>query len=445
MQANNYSCISSIGNVTASFSNIVGISGNITTLQVATAYNFPTSNGANVKVGIFSGGNGFIYSDLVASLSNLGIASPPTITTISIDGGGTFDGNINNPANDSLENTLDLYCVASIVPSANIVIFVGNNASTQSGIVSNWTNIINRMVAENCDVISISYAIDEYYGLGPFLETPLANAAAKGITVLAASGDYGSEGNQNLGLYGPDSAAYPATSPNVIAVGGTILNLTSANIRSSEVAPYASGGGISTLFSVPAWQNGRTYNTFNGITNGPTVTLTTGTLGNIGGNLIGRGVPDISAPFQSYDFWFGGNIVTGVYGTSASTPILAGLIARVISLNGGRRPIVGNNTSSIHSILYSNASGFYDITSGNNDDYNLTGYAATSGWDAVTGLGAPWGNVLYPMITSGGTKVKSTDGSWHYVSNVKVKTASNTWSNVKAIWTKTINGWNQTY
>jgi hypothetical protein len=49
------------------------------------------------------------------------------------------------------------------------------------------------------------------------------------------------------------------------------------------------------------------------------------------------------------------------------------------------------------------------------------------------------------MVTSGGTKVKSTDGNWHYVSNVKVKTATNTWSNVKAIWTKTINGWQQTF
>jgi kumamolisin len=440
-------CISNFG-VTTNFSNIVGISGNITTLQVATAYNFPASNGANVKVGVISLGGGFSQSDLNYSLANLGIVSLPTVTQVLVDGAtGVFNGNIfsgNSMPVDSasFENTLDLYAVGSIVPSANIVLYISPGTTT-----TQWANVFQRAINEGCNIITHSWAIDEIAGYGPFLETVFANASAKGITILSASGDYGSEGGNNLGLYGPNSTAYPATSPNVVAVGGTLLTLNSGNVRVTETASTGSGGGVSTLFSVPTWQNGRTYQKFNANTStyGPNVTLTTGTLGNISGNLIGRAVPDISAPMFSYALWFGGNIQAGWGGTSISTPILAGMFARFMSLNGGKQPPVGTITNSINPILYSNASGFYDITSGNNDAYNATGYAATSGWDAVTGLGAPWGNVLYPMVTSGGTKIKSTDSNWHYVANVKVKTATNTWSNVKAIWTKTINGWQQTF
>lgn len=436
-------CISNVGvPVTATIqSNIVGISGNLTTLQIATAYNFPAGDGANVKVGIFSSGGSFYASDLAASLSNLGITNTPTVTSIPVDGGGgSFTGSISD-----LENTLDLYCVASLVPAANVVIFVGNNASTQDGIIANWNNILNRMVAENCDIITISYAVDELYGFGPFLEGPLANAAAQGITVLAASGDYGSEGGQNLGTLGPNSASYPATSPNVVAVGGTVLTLTAGNTRLYETASVASGGGISTLFPVPVWQNGKTYNNFNGFTNGPTVTLTTGLLGTFGGNLIGRGTPDISAPFQSYAFWFNGSIQTGVKGTSASTPIIAGMLARFLSLKNTNRLPVRTTTNSFNSLLYANPAAYYNITTGNNSELNITGYAATAGWDPVTGLGAPNGIALYQTVASSGTKVKTAADTWNYVANVQVKTGATTWSNVQAIWTKTVTGWAQTF
>jgi len=436
-------CISNVGiTVPATIqSNIVGIAGNLTTSQIATAYNFPASNGANVKIGIFSGGGSFYTSDLTASLANLGITTTPTIASIAIDGGGGgFSGSISD-----LENTLDLYCVTSLAPAANVVIFVGNNASTQDGIIANWNNILNRMVAENCDIITMSYAVDEIYGFGAFLEGPLANAAARGITVLAATGDYGSEGGQNLGTLGPNSVAYPATSPNVVAVGGTVLTLGVNNTRLYETASVSSGGGISTLFPVPAWQNGKTYNNFNGFVNGPAVTLTTGTLGTFGGNLIGRGVPDISAPFQSYAFWFNGAVQTGVKGTSASTPIIASMLARFLSLKNANRLPARTTANSFNSLLYANPAAYYNITTGNNDELNLTGYAATAGWDPVTGLGVPNGTDLYQTVASSGTKIKTAADTWNYVANVRVKTGATTWSNVQAIWTKTINGWSQTF
>ena len=63
----------------------------------------------------------------------------------------------------------------------------------------------------------------------------------------------------------------------------------------------------------------------------------------------------------------------------------------------------------------------------------------------MTGLGAPIGNIVYQMVSSGGTTIKTAANTWNYVANVQVKTAANTWSNVQAIYTKTINGWQQSY
>jgi kumamolisin len=405
--------------------------GFLTPVQVATAYNMPASTGANVKVGIVSLAGSWWPGDFNNSMAQMGLTiTSANITTVLIDGvAGTFSG-----TGYDQEATLDLYCVAGIVPQANIVVYIGQNSPI------GFANIINRAVNENCDVISISWANRESVGYSVYIESALANAAAKGITVCVAAGDYGSEAYANASVL---SVNYPATSPNVVAVGGTNLTLTSGNLRLSETVEYddpnfssawGSGGGVSSIFPVPSWQTGLTANLYfsaNGYSQVSTLT--------------GRGIPDLSGPMNGYGLWFA-NTVTGIGGTSAATPIVAGMFARFISLNGGRRPIVGNSTvSAIHSLLYSNSSGYYDITTGNNDTALTEGYAATSGWDAVTGLGAPWGNVLYPIITSGGTKIKSNDGNWHYLDNVKVKTAANTWSNVRSIYTKTINGWQQTF
>jgi kumamolisin len=390
----------------------------------------PPSTGANAKVGIISLGGGWLASDFNSSMANLGLsATSANVTTVLVDGAsGTFS---TNDSNASAENTLDLYCVGGIVPSANIVIYIGQNGPVPGTGTSYFANVLNRAVNENCDVITISWGVDEYYNGGDFLAAPLANAAAKGITVLAASGDYGSESGGTPGVF---SVNYPASSPNVVAVGGTTLTYnTSTYARISEITSNSSGGGMSTIFSVPIWQSGLKANLFFSSNSHSQLT-----------SLTGRGVPDISAPYSTYVLWYNGNIVGGS-GTSASTPIMAGMIARFISLNGGKRPPIGTITNSVNPILYSNTSSYYDITVGNDLNPLTSGFSSNIGWDAVTGLGAPIGNVLYNQFTSGGTKVKSTDGSWHYVANVRVKTAPTTWSNVRAIWTKTINGWNQTY
>jgi len=386
---------------------------------IATAYSVPASAGANVKVGIVSLGGGWLPSDLQASLGNLNITLAHPITTVLVDGAGNVFST--SDSNASLENTLDLYCIAAMVPSANIVLYTGVGGTT-----SGWANVFQRAVNDGCDVITHSWGTDESFGYGGFLESVFANAAAQGITIVCSTGDYGSEGAIALGNVSVD---YPATSPNVVAVGGTVLNYnTGTYARFTETAASGSGGGVSTLFAVPTWQTGLQANVFFSSNNVSQLTT-----------LTGRGIPDVSAPFRTYPLWYNGSIV-GVTGTSASAPIIAGILARYISISG-RRPI----PLALHKLLYANASAYFDVAYGNNDNPLTTGFAANVGWDAVTGLGAPNGTALYQTITSAGTRVKTATNAWNYVANVRVKTGATTWANVRSVWTKTINGWSQTF
>lgn len=422
----------------------------LTATKIAIAYNIPESTGNGVKVGIISLGGGFSQADLDSSLNDLGLVAP-TVTFVPVDG--TTNDYTADPNSADGENALDLVCVAGMVPEANVVLYSGQNSgvyySATPAIAANlnrfssFGNTIQRAVDENCDVISISWGIYERfvnsgitYYFGDYLAAPLANAAAKGISVFVASGDYGSTADPDVTVVNVD---YPSASANVIAVGGTYLTLDGTNQRldetvynNSEVgypAGFGGSGGVSAYIPRPAWQANLTYRRWfdSNSSAGPVTTLTT------------RGVPDISAAMNAYGVNIDGTIY-GFSGTSASAPIAAGIFARYISIHGRRPP-----PNSIHSMLYANLDAYYDILSGNNASLLATGYVASSDWDPVTGLGIPFGNTVQQMVASAGTVIKTADNTWNYVANVRVKTDDTTWANVKAIWTKTVSGWRQTY
>ncbi len=405
----------------------IAISGNasyLTPTQISTAYNIPANNGANVKVGIISLGGGWIQGDLDKAMGNLGITDYSPITSVFVDDGATnsWTGNINSA---DAENTLDLYCIFGMVPKADIVMYRGVGTTGTNG---GFANVLNRAVNDNCDVISISWLGSELGG--DYLASPLANAAAKGITVLVASGDYGSR----VHTWSAQGAGYPASNANVIAVGGTELTLYANNTIQSENASSRSGGGISAIIPVPAWQNNIKYTTY------PANVTYTLTAGSMTANVNARGVPDISAPFQYYPIWFNGGTNHLMTGTSAACPILAGMIARLKSLTG-------KNFKSLNSSLYgdANARAFNDLTVGNDASFISTGYYASSSWDPITGLGSPNGQTLLNILAQT-TKVKTAANTWSPTANVFVKTATNTWSNVKTIWTKVdSNTWKQSF
>jgi kumamolisin len=205
------------------------------------------------------------------------------------------------------------------------------------------------------------------------VDATFAAAAAKGITICCASGDDGSRDQA------PDSRAhadFPASSPHVLAVGGTRLESANGAISSETVwndgPGSATGGGISSLFPVPAWQSGAHVPKS---ANPP--------------HRRGRGVPDVSADADPQTgvaiITLDGQHLTVIGGTSAAAPQWAALLARV-------NQALGAPVGFVNPLLYTQlnpAKALRDITSGNNGAYKCG-----PGWDANTGWGSPGGSTL---------------------------------------------------
>ena len=198
-------------------------------------------------------------------------------------------------------------------------------------------------------------------------------AAAQGQTFFASAGDTGSfcpagAAGANGVPAGAPFVNYPASSPYVVAVGGTTLLTTSTGAYDYEIAWYSGGGGLSQFEEAGEWQSSANL------------------LINETGD---RGVPDISLdadPYSGATVYVDGT-PEGVGGTSLSSPLALGLWARALSA----KPKFGFASPVIYS-LYDSATtpgsypkgGFHDITLGANGLYT-----AVPGYDLTTGLGSP--------------------------------------------------------
>ena len=226
-------------------------------------------------------------------------------------------------------------------------------------------------------MISISWGGPEAIWHGQALEAmdgAFKSAAALGITVCCAAGDYGSRDGI---LDGRAHVDFPASSPHVLACGGTRLT-SSAGIITKEVALNdgsvggASGGGISEHFPMPAWQS---------CVNVPRSLNPEA--------LIGRALPDVAAhanPNAGYRLLVHGEWVV-IGGTAAVAPLWAGLIARI---NQG----LGRRVGYINPALYTRigpAGVLREIVTANNSAGGVVGYQAGPGWNPCTGWGSPDG------------------------------------------------------
>jgi kumamolisin len=192
----------------------------------------------------------------------------------------------------------------------------------------------------------------------------LAAAAARGVNVFVASGDSGSSD----GMGPPDSthADFPASSPHVIACGGTTLVSDGVAIASETVwnaSGGAAGGAFSKVFSKLPHQ------------------------AQVPGGK--RGVPDVCGcadPATGYTIVVAGRRMV-VGGTSAVAPLYAGLAARLQAAVRGRLPPLGP-------VLYANKeAAVVDIITGSNG-----AYMAAKGWDAASGLGRIVGSGLQTAL-----------------------------------------------
>jgi kumamolisin len=336
--------------------------------QVATLYDFPTGvNGSGECIALIELGGGFNPSDLSSYWNQLGLSATPTVSAVSV-GNGSNDptGDPNGPDGEVM---LDIEVAGSIAPGANIVAYFAEN--TDAGFLNAITTAVHD-TTNNPSIVSISWGGPESTwttAAMTSMDEAFQAAAAMGVTVTVAAGDNGSTDGVSDGLQHVD---FPASSPNVLACGGTTLVGSGTTITSETVwnesanNEGASGGGVSGFFALPSYQSNA------GV---PTSSNPQG--------FAGRGVPDVAGdadPTTGYDTLVDGQ--TGVIGgTSAVAPLWAALIALV-------NQSVGKPVGFVNALLYGapEATDFNDITSGNNGYYS-----AGPGWDACTGLGSPIG------------------------------------------------------
>ncbi len=354
-------------------------------VQIAHAYSFPQVSAAGQTIGIIELGGGFDTADLTAYFGGLGL-KPPTVTAVSVDKAKNIPGGAPNGADG--EVLLDIEVAGAVAQGAAIAVYFAPN--TDQGFVDAITTAVHD-TARKPSVISISWGGPESSWTQQSLsamDSACQAAAALGISITVASGDNGSDDGVGDGANHVD---FPASSPHVLACGGTTLQASGTSISSevvwNETASNegATGGGVSAVFAKPSWQANAN------------VPAPSGSAG-------GRGVPDVAGdadPTTGYKVRVDGQD-TVIGGTSAVAPLWAGLIAVANAQNGA-------NAGFLNPALYAAKGGtsFRDITSGNNGSFT-----AGPGWDACTGLGSPVGTAVVTAL-KGAVKPSPTPPPHH--------------------------------
>jgi kumamolisin len=281
---------------------------------------------------------------------------------------------------ESHEVMMDVEIVAGLCANAAVRVYYA--PFDQKG----WIDLLDRVVAADPSPVALSIS----WGLAEdspdwsaaalaAINQRLGAAAARGITVCAATGDDGSGDQMH------DRRAhvhFPASSPFVLAVGGTMLDgddeVVWWNVPGDRSQPRggSTGGGVSVKFPRPEWQmiSIKSLNP---------------------GSIDGRIVPDVAALAgpPGYSLVFDGQPTLNG-GTSAAAPLWAALIARLAA-----RAPAGTPTFLTPHLYGRSATAFADITVGNNvSPQPGFGYHAQAGFDAVSGWGAPNGKALLESL-----------------------------------------------
>jgi subtilase family serine protease len=353
---------------------------------------------------IDSYGSPTIAADLAVFDAGFGIPDPPSFTVLAPLGTVPWNPTLYpDQPGWAAETTLDVEWAHAMAPGAAIVLMTSPVDETEG--VQGMPEFLalekyaldhhlGKIISQSWGATENTLFRDTAGPEGPRViadfEAFYRRAAAERVTVLAAAGDNGSSNVETDGVtfYPFPTVGYPASSPFVTAVGGTILSTdTSGNYQSETVwndpGCCAGGGGISQLFKAPDYQHN---------------SLPHSVRKELGGM---RGLPDISYNADCnnailiYLSYFGPDSA-GWYticGTSAGSPQWAGIVADLNQYAG--RPLGFLNPA-----LYAvgGFGQFYqfgrDITVGNNGLLDVPGavapgYSATRGWDPASGWGTP--------------------------------------------------------
>jgi kumamolisin len=349
--------------------------------QISSLYNFPANlDGSGQCVALIELGGGYRDQDLQQYFRNL--PTQPQVTAVSVDNATNQPGG--DPSGADGEVELDIEVVGACASGARIAVYFAPN--TDQGFI----DAINQAIHDQTNkpnIISISWGSPEANWTEQAktaMNQAFYSAGQQGITICCAAGDQGASDGATDNTVHVD---FPASSPYVLACGGTRLQAdVQTNVIQEETVwndgpGSATGGGVSAEFAMPTWQQSVHPTS---VANGQT----------------GRGVPDVAGnadPQTGYQILVDGTS-TVIGGTSAVAPLWAALIAR---LNQHLNSSIGF----INPILYqqysqfAQASAFHDITQGSNDTGDSNGgYSAAHGWDACTGLGTPDGDKMLTVL-----------------------------------------------
>lgn len=329
--------------------------------QVGKMYSFPAGDGAGETIGLVELGGGFLPAILDKYVP--GLAARTKI--LSVGGGLNSPG---QPADG--EVYLDIEVPGALLAKANITVAFAPN--TEQGFV----DAVNGL-AKTCTRISISWGAreDDWTPMGMMaLNQAIADAAIKGITVTVAQGDNAfTDGGRGAGV------DFPGSSPYAISCGGTaahhsFLGKLQETVWYHEEDGSGTGGGISTQFPLPVYQQYLTVTDTTGKTYNPKF----------------RFVPDVSGvadPATGYVILMpDGPEVIG--GTSAVAPLWAALMALIGSKSDVHSAIYGLRTQELRSTCFNE-----NITGSNGE------WVATPGKpSAAVGFGTPIGAALKALF-----------------------------------------------
>jgi hypothetical protein len=354
-----------------------------------------TLMGDGQSVGLFEL-TGYSAQDILDYESETALPEVP-LQNVLVDG---FDGSDTN-VDYAVECTVDIEMAISMAPNLSSVIVyegpapdyvppLGTNAIQYEYTTDQINDVLNTMATDNAaKQLSCSYQMDVNLSTMQIFQ----QYAAQGQSFFQASGDSGAF---------PAAVDEPSDNPCITVVGGTTLS-TSAGNWSSEVVwltpaandpllgstpLMATGGGISTVYPIPSWQQG--------------ISMTANQ-----GSTTMRNLPDVAMIANNIDIVFGNDAIGLSFdfveaGTSLAAPLWAGFAALAneqAALN--QQPPVGFLNPALYAIGRSTnySSCFHDITSGNNfNDASPAKYAAVAGYDLCTGWGSMKGADLMKAL-----------------------------------------------
>ena len=385
--------------------------------QIQQAYNVTPLYNAGINgsgrtiavVDVF--GSPTISADLTQFDSAFSLPDPPSLRVIAPAGHiPNYDQNNPDMVGWAGETTLDVEYAHALAPNAKILV-VEVPESGSGNFIAQASRAVNYVAQHHlADVISESFGGAEQNGSVSRYRYAYQTAQRNHVTVLASTGDTGAAnfGPDNTTFYTHPTTSWPATDPLVTAVGGTDVHLFASGVRSSRDTvwndtyngntqrfifnnngpnPLATGGGASTLFGRPAYQN--------------SVRSTVGSH---------RAIPDISMSgacaaavnvYQSFPGQEAGYYA--VCGTSESAPLFAGIVALAAQKAGHDLGLIN---PALYKLSAEHAPGIIRVTSGNNTvsfrqhghRYTVRGYTARNGYSRVAGVGTINAQLFVPEL-----------------------------------------------